>query len=63
MSRYPEQYKETEAVFLDALQALEEAIASAMVGRTEHVQTLDRSREALEQALFQLREARPNEIW
>lgn len=63
MARYPLQYKETETVLLSALQSIEESIAAARVGRSEHVQALDRSREMLERALKELRDARPNEIW
>ncbi|MDX1394205.1 MAG: hypothetical protein R3195_07435 [Gemmatimonadota bacterium] len=63
MSRYPVQYKETEKVILSALEAVEDAISAARVGRAEHVQALDRSRETLEAALEHLRDARPNEVW
>jgi hypothetical protein len=63
VARYPLQYKETETVLIAAMQSIEDAIASARVGRSEHVQALDRSREMLESALEQLRDARPNEIW
>ncbi|MDX1579417.1 MAG: hypothetical protein R3266_13100 [Gemmatimonadota bacterium] len=61
--RYPLQYKATESAILSAIAAVEDALCAARGGRSEHVQALDRSRDALEEALRRLREARPNEIW
>lgn len=61
--RYEEQFKVAENAILAAIEAVTDAIASARGGRREHVQALDRSRTALEEAVHRLRDARPREVW
>lgn len=61
--RYEERFKEAENAILEAMDAVTTAMSIARGGRREHVQSLDRCRSALEEAVRRLREARPREIW
>lgn len=63
MVRYEERFKEAENAILEALDSVTKAMAIARGGRREHVQSLDRCRASLEDAVRRLREARPREIW
>jgi len=61
--RYEERFKEAENAILEAIDCVTKAMAIARGGRREHVQSLDRCRTALEEAVRRLRDARPREIW
>lgn len=59
---YATHYKEAERSVLAALRAVKGALDSVKGVRREHVQTLDEVRTTLEQALEELRRARPKGV-
>ncbi|MGH7539716.1 MAG: hypothetical protein ACRELC_01835 [Gemmatimonadota bacterium] len=56
---YTKQYEEAEHALRGALDAVTRALTTVKGVRREHVQVLDRVRTTLEQALEELRKARP----